>query len=431
MAANCNFTEEQLIKIFKLFHVSNLKRVEIADLFSVAPSTITRILINPKYESILRLVEEEYSPANKEKDAEIIETNIRLAKKAQQLQDTQRIERKSFREFSRVDTMISVMHDEMKSILQENDFHLKTKEHTASVKSKAPVGIVQLSDVHFNELIELENNKYNFNVASKRLHKLIRKAKVHFKAHGMKNVALLLTGDLLNSDRRLDEITNAATNRTRALFLAVDILQQVIFDLNEDFNVTVASVVGNESRVGEHIHHTDFLAGDSYDAAIHNMLTYLFKGSKGVNFIPMDNPIECVVNINGNNILMVHGNLHKGLARNPEPEVEKIKARFAAHGISIQYVICGHIHHALVSDLYARSSGLPGSNAYSERALNLSGRSSQNVFLVYDKLGEIDGVKIDLQIVDDEPEYPFDETLISYNNKNHNKGTYIIQSVII
>ena len=288
-----------------------------------------------------------------------------------------------------------------------------------------------MSDVHFNELIELENNKYNFNVASKRLHKLIRKAKVHFKAHGVKNVALLLTGDLLNSDRRLDEITNAATNRTRALFLAVDIIQQVIFDLNEDFNVTVASVVGNESRVGEHIHHTDFLAGDSYDAAIHNMLTYLFKGSKGVNFIPMDNPIECVVNINGNNILMVHGNLHKGLARNPEPEVEKIKARFAAHGISIQYVICGHIHHALVSDLYARSSGLPGSNAYSERALNLSGRSSQNVFLVYDKLGEIDGVKIDLQIVDDEPEYPFDETLISYNNKNHNKGTYIIQSVII
>jgi len=324
------------------------------------------------------------------------------------------------------------MHEEMKKVLTENKFSRYTQSHRSSTKVSTPVGIVQLSDVHFNELIEdLETNSYDFMIASKRLHKLIRKSKVLFNAAGVTDVALLLTGDLLNSDRRLDEIVNAATNRSRALFLAVDIIQQVILDLNEDFNVTVASVVGNESRVGEHIHHGDFLAGDSYDAAIHNMLTYLFKGSKGVTFAPMDNPIECVVNVNGNNILMVHGNLHRGLARSPEAEVEKIKARYAARGISIQYVICGHIHHALVSDLYARSSGLPGSNAYSERALNLSGRASQNVFLVHRTLGEIDGIKIDLQNVTDEDAYEFDTTLPAYNKKNHNKGIVVIQSVII
>jgi hypothetical protein len=90
----------------------------------------------------------------------------------------------------------------------------------------------------------------------------------------------------------------------------------------------------------------------------------------------------------------------------------------------------GHIHCAQVSDLYARSSGLPGSNAYSERALNLSGRASQNVYLVHNKFGEIDGIKIDLQNVDDEPMYNFDETLASYKTKKQ-QGTYVIQSVTI
>jgi predicted phosphodiesterase len=363
-------------------------------------------------------------------DAELVDENIKLAKKVFRLQDTQRLERKSFREHSRVDNTILILHEEMKNVLVNNKFN--TTLHTHNVGGVNPVGVVQLSDVHFNELIDdIADNSFNFEIASKRLHKLIRKAKPIFRANGVKEVALFLTGDLLNSDRRLDEITNAATNRSRAVFLAVDIIQQIIRDLNTEFNVTVASVTGNESRVGEHIHYSDFLAGDSYDIVIHNMLTYLFKGSAGVNFIPVQNPVEAVVNVNGNNILLVHGNLHKGIARNPESEIEKLKARYAIRGTLVSYVLMGHIHCAQVSDLYARSSGLPGSNAYSERALNLSGRASQNIYLVHPKFGEIDGVKVDLQNVDDEPMYSFDETLASYNKKPTSIGTYVIQSVTI
>lgn len=362
-------------------------------------------------------------------DDELIEQNVKLAKKVFKLQDIQRVERKAFREFSRIDNMILSMHQELKDLLINQDFHDFTLRHESD--SNVPVGVVQLSDIHFNELInDLDDNRFNFDIASQRLHKLIRKAKPIFKANGVKEIALMLTGDLLNSDRRLDEITNAATNRSRAIFLAVDIIQQLILDLNIDFNVTVASITGNESRVGEHVHFSDFLAGDSYDIVIHNMLTYLFKDSDGIKFIPVNNPVECVVNVNNNNILILHGNLHKGIARNPEVEIEKIKARYANRGILISYVLCGHIHCAQISDLYARSSGLPGSNSYSERALNLSGRASQNVYLVHNQFGEIDGIKIDLQNVDGEPKYDFDNTLTSYQKKK-DSGTVVIQSVII
>ena len=362
-------------------------------------------------------------------DDELIEENIKLAKKVFKLQDQNRVERKAFREHSRVDNMVLELHKSMQEVLSENQF-TRTTLHTYE-SGRAPVGVVQLSDIHFNELVDdLEGNKFNFEIASQRLHKLVRKSKLIFKANDVKEVALFMTGDLMNSDRRLDEITAAATNRSRAVFLAVDIVQQIIRDLNKDFNVTVASVTGNESRVGEHVHYSDFLAGDSYDIVIHNMLTYLFKNAPGVNFVPVTNPLESVVNVNGNNILLVHGHVHRGIARNPVDEVEKIKARYATRGILISYVLMGHIHCAQVSDLYARSSGLPGANTYSERALNLVGRASQNAYLVYPTFGEIDGVKVDLQNVDDEPMYEFDTTLASYTRKEK-KGTVVIQSVTI
>lgn len=363
-------------------------------------------------------------------DDDLIDENIRLAKKVQRLMDSNRVERKSFREHARIDNMITALHQEMKDILVNNNFSEFTLIHDAN-DFDAPVGIVQLSDIHFNELIDdLADNAFNFEIASQRLYKLIRKAKPIFKAAGVVDVGLFMTGDLLNSDRRLDEITNAATNRSRAVFLAVDIIQQIIRDLNQEFNVTVASITGNESRVGEHVHFSDFLAGDSYDIVIHNMLTYLFKDAPGITFIPVENPVEQVVNIRGQHILLVHGNLHRGIARNPEVEIEKIKARYAQRGILISYVLMGHIHCAQVSDLYGRSSGLPGSNAYSERALNLNGRASQNIYIVHQKFGEIDGMKIDLQNVTGEPMYAFDKTLASYK-KAKEKGTVVIQQVVI
>lgn len=417
-------SSEEVAKIVELAEAGESKS-EISRQLNISRSTVSRILVQV---SGLPTNVECADDVEGVDDAELVDENIKLAKKVFRLQDTQRLERKAFREHSRIDNMVLTLHQEMKEVLTKNSFN--TTLHSHSVGDRV-VGVIQLSDVHFNELIDdLADNSFNFEIASKRLHKLVRKAKPIFKANGVKEVALFLTGDLLNSDRRLDEITNAATNRSRAVFLAVDIIQQIIRDLNVDFNVTVASVTGNESRVGEHVHYSDFLAGDSYDIVIHNMLTYLFKGSSGVKFIPVENPVEAVVNVNGNNILLVHGNLHKGIARNPESEIEKLKARYANRGTLISYVLMGHIHCAQVSDLYARSSGLPGSNAYSERALNLSGRASQNIYLVHPAFGEIDGIKIDLQNVDTEQMYSFDDTLASYKKKK-DSGTVVIQSVTI
>ena len=59
----------------------------------------------------------------------------------------------------------------------------------------------------------------------------------------------------------------------------------------------------------------------------------------------------------------------------------------------------GHIHEALIADTYARSSGLPGANGYSENALNLTSRASQNLYIFFEDKSH-DCIKVDLQNVD-------------------------------
>ena len=68
---------------------------------------------------------------------------------------------------------------------------------------------------------------------------------------------------------------------------------------------------------------------------------------------------------------------------------------------------------------YARSSSLVGANDYSEKALNLSGRASQNLYIFY-KNGNRDGIKVDLQYVDNKG-YNIDKSLEAYNPKSQEK----------
>ena len=106
-----------------------------------------------------------------DQDRELLQFNVRLAKARQAQADTNRIERKAFREHARIENAVAAYTRELCSLLDERGF-------TQGVKlSRIPEGgesvlIVQLSDLHFNERVELPSNRYDFTVAAQRLRKL-------------------------------------------------------------------------------------------------------------------------------------------------------------------------------------------------------------------------------------------------------------------
>ena len=272
-------------------------------------------------------------------DVELLKENVKYRKEKQKAQDVTRIERKGFREHARIENAVEEYSKELKQLFENNRLHKLTKSHKIS---KRAVGVIQFSDVHFNELVELQNNRYDFKVASQRCQYFVRKASAYFKINDVSQVVVALTGDLMNSDRRLDELLNQAQNRAKATFLAVDIMQQVILDLNKQFNVSVANVVGNEGRANKELGWSNKVATDNYDYTIYNCLNYLFKGSK-VHFIDGD-PSELVINVAGQNLLMLHG--HGSISAGVEKSVNQIIGRYSMKGITIDYVIYGHVHSA-------------------------------------------------------------------------------------
>ena len=342
-------------------------------------------------------------------DKDIVEYNIRLAKQKQKFQDLNRIERKSFREGTRQENALAEYNTEIIKLLKRES--LKTKLSKKKHNTEAAI-VIQLADLHLNELVELESNKYDFDIASKRLQKYAYKVKEYVKFHKANKVLIAITGDLINSDRRLDEKLSMATNRAKATFLGVHLLKHFILDINEIAEVQVCCVTGNESRVNFELGWVDMVASDNYDFTIFEMLRLLLPD---INFLRGD-ALELVVEINGKNMLVIHG--HQ-LGRMDSNQVGKVISKYSAKGTIIDFIICGHLHETMIRDNIARSASLVGSNAYSENALNLSGTAAQNIYCFTDD-GRHD-VRIDLQETNGWDGYDIKEELFAYNAKSAQK----------
>ena len=343
-------------------------------------------------------------------DKEIVEENIKLAKQKQRAQDLNRIANKSFREYAREENALVEYNKELIKVLKENSLDVKLTKHKTK---KGSVVLVQIADTHFNELVDMESNQYDFKIASQRLQKFAYYIKEYAKLHKATSFLVAITGDLINSDRRLDEKLSMATNRAKATFLGVHLLKHFIMDLQEFADVKVCCVTGNESRVNQELGWVDLCASDNYDFTIFEMLRLLLPK---IEFLRGDNALEMVIEINGNNVLVIHG--HQ-LGKMDSNQVGKVVSKYAHKGIIIDFIICGHLHETMIRDSIARSASLVGSNAYSEKALNLSGKAAQNIY-IFTNDGRQD-VRIDLQETDEWDGYNIDEELFSYNTKSLQK----------
>ena len=187
---------------------------------------------------------------------------MRLAKARQAQADTNRIERKAFREHARIENAVAAYTRELCARLDEQQF-TRGIQLTPIPEGGDSVLIVQLSDLHFNEQVDLPSNQYNFTIAAQRLRKLAQRVKQLGASYGARKVVVACLGDFLNSDRRLDELQSNATNRSCAAMLAVEILKTFLLDLRDQFQIEVYGITGNESRVTKELGWSDPLATDN------------------------------------------------------------------------------------------------------------------------------------------------------------------------
>jgi hypothetical protein len=127
----------------------------------------------------------------------------------------------------------------------------------------------------------------------------------------------------------------------------------------------------------------------------------------------------------GHTILLLHG--HQIKMSGVSSQMQRLKGKWSDYLTkeTIDYVLFGHFHTSRITDLFARSGGLCGANAYSDNQLQLSSRASQNCFLV-DRDG-INGIKVDLQHSDTFDGYHIDPLLETYNVSSWGRASGLIR----
>lgn len=356
----------------------------------------------------------------RDSDKEVVLENVKLKKSNQKLSDIQRIERKSFREQARVENAVAALGEELVKLNKKHGIRLaKSINIRPLIKddTRSGTGVIHITDVHANELIDLPHNQYNFTVLSKRLKKQINESLAYFRFKDISEVLIAFTSDLLNSDRRLDELLNASTNRSKAALLTSHIITQAILEVrNAGYKVDIISVLGNESRSKHEMTFSNEGLSDNYDLTIMGTCRQVIDAMniEGIKFHSIDK-VELVVKVDSQNWLFAH-DIQK--ATDKQASTQSAIGRYALQGIKVDFVVGGHVHSTRVTDISARSSSLAGSNSYNEIALGLLGRAAGLVYVVKNGIRGIE--YLDLQDASNEG-YEIISQLEAYNVKSEMK----------
>ena len=327
---------------------------------------------------------------------DVLDENARLRKQKVKATDKLRKERRTQLDVDRKENAIEELLTDIQENLKTVGKDLKkTQRYSGRFERKGTVLVVHLSDLHLQELVDLPGrNRFDFVIASKRLQLMAEKVKALSKCFDSTRIVLAIGGDLINSDRRHDEVLNNATNRSRAVVIATHILRQFILDLRQNFYIDVVGVTGNEGRAKMELAWSEIGATDSYDALCYWFLEQVLAGDKGIRFNPLQ-ANESVFTIHDQTFLVIHG--HQ-IRATDQKAVQSIIAKYSIRNIKVSHILCGHIHSTMISDFVSRNSSLCGSNSYSENGLNFNSKAGQNIHIVSQQ--GIDGYKADLQDIE-------------------------------
>ena len=241
----------------------------------IDPETITKVGVRAtKDGDNLYSIEAKPKPSEKSKEEATVEYVQGKMKLLQRKKDEVNVLNKNFREYARVENALTALNEALNEQLQSAKFKPLTYEHA---DKKGTVLVVQVTDLHFNELVEMPDNEFGFKVGAKRMQKYAQTIREMARLYNVSNIVVALTGDIINSDRRLDEKLHMATNRTKASLIASQILYHFLQDINRVANLSIVSVSGNESRINEEWGMSEITMSDNYDFLVYNMLKMLFK----------------------------------------------------------------------------------------------------------------------------------------------------------
>lgn len=236
--------------------------------------------------------------------------------------------------------------------------------------------IIMLSDLHIGQTFASAWGRYNLEVAKDRMNQYLNKIIEIKDRHNSENCFVTLQGDMIsNSIHKTIAITNRE-NVIEQVISASEMITAFLAELSKIFNnVTVASVVGNHSRIDKK---EDALKDERLDTLIEWYAKSKLENFENIEFIdPYDNTFNCFV-VRNKHYFIVHGDYDKF-------DMAGVAKLSMMAGYFPYCILFGHKHFPATTEIngikLVQSGSFPGSGDDHTIELRLSGKPSQTVLV--------------------------------------------------
>jgi len=307
---------------------------------------------------------------------ELEEQKIELKKERVRLQDERTNKNKNIRIEARVEQKLDYLE---KIIANQGkiDYKPLSPEQRQNVQIKSDNDlIVMLSDLHIGQNFASAWGRYNLEVAKDRMKEYLNKIIEIKDRHHSENCFISLQGDMIsNSIHKSIAITNRE-NVIEQVIEASEMVTSFIAELSKHFNhITVASVVGNHSRIDKK---EDALKDERLDTIIEWYAKRKLEAFDNIEFIDaFDNTITSFV-VRGKHYVSCHGD-YDSMNQNGLAKLSMMIGYFP------YCVLLGHKHFPATTEIngikMVQSGSMPGSGDDHTIELRLSGKPSQTVLV--------------------------------------------------
>lgn len=334
-----------------------------------------------KYQAAKKFYDEIFSQQGDEDFKKEQEELLREIKKEKiKLRDERTESNRGIRIEARVEDKLDYLEDIISKQGKIDYKPLKPEERKAiQIKSDNDL-IIMLSDLHIGQTFASAWGRYDLEVAKDRMQQYLHKIIEIKDRHNSENCFVTLQGDMIsNSIHKSIAITNRE-NVIEQVIEASEMVTSFLAELSRYFNnVTVASVVGNHSRIDKK---EDALKDERLDTIIEWYAKSKLEDFKNIEFVDaFDNTFTSFV-VRDKVYFVVHGDYDQmnqsGLAK------LSMMAGFFPY-----CVLFGHKHFPATTEIngikLVQSGSLPGSGDDHTIELRLSGKPSQTVLVCTDK----------------------------------------------
>lgn len=202
------------------------------------------------------------------------------------------------------------------------------------------------------------------------------------KKEGIGKVIVANMGDAIEGVLRNQSLVDSNMSSVQQMIEVSEIIIGFLEKLSKYFIVEYLGLAGNHERLVPN--YKDAIDGESYVPINIGLVTKHFEDSNRVSVIDTDSIYHHILNVNGYNIFLCHGDRHKV---KDETLLYKLSVN---HETIIDIVIAGHFHTFEISEIGERkfliiTGSIKGPDGFSEKINVRSGRSQVAIIFKEDE----------------------------------------------